>query len=79
MRGETPGTLWVVVKMMTLFLGTVSITCHVIIGIQKGDRHFDNHPCRSFCRSNLLVVYRGHIIAKKMDTSIFWAFKNLGG
>ena len=28
------------------FLGTLNISCRVIIGIQKKDHDFDNHPYR---------------------------------
>ena len=28
------------------FLGTLNIRCRIIIGIQKGDHSFDNHPDR---------------------------------
>ena len=27
------------------FLGNLNIRCRIIIGIQKRDHHFDNHPC----------------------------------
>ena len=26
------------------FLGTLNIRCRIIMGIQKGDHNFDNHP-----------------------------------
>ena len=37
--------IWVVVKIMTPFLGTLNIRCRIIIGNQKGTIiNFDNHP-----------------------------------
>ena len=30
---------------MVPFLGTLNIRCRSIIGIQKRDHNFDNHPC----------------------------------
>ena len=32
------------------FLGTLSIRCRTIIGTQKGDHNFDNHPYRDYTR-----------------------------
>ena len=34
------------------FLGTLNIRCRIIIGIQKRDHNFDNHPCVLISRNN---------------------------
>ena len=36
--------IWVAVKKMIPFWGTLNTRCRIIIGIQIRDRNFDNHP-----------------------------------
>ena len=36
--------IWVVVKIMVPFWGTLNIRGRIIIGIQKRDHNCDNHP-----------------------------------
>ena len=38
--------IWVAVKIMAPFLGTLNIRCRIMIGIQIRDHNFDNHPYR---------------------------------
>ena len=42
---QTLKTMWVVVKIMVPFLGTLNIRCRIIIGTPKRGHNFDNHPC----------------------------------
>ena len=37
--------MWVVVKIMVPFLGALNVRCRIVIGTQKRDHNFDNHPC----------------------------------
>ena len=43
--GTLGRSMWVVVKIMVPFFGTLNIRCCNKIGIQKMDHNFDNHPC----------------------------------
>ena len=41
---DSTGMIWVVVKIMVPLLGTLNIRCRIIMGTQKRDHNFDNHP-----------------------------------
>ena len=41
---RTLGSIWLVVKIMLPFWGTLNIRCRIILGIQKRDHNFDNDP-----------------------------------
>ena len=41
---ETPISIWVVVKIMVPFLGTLNTRCRILLRTQKRDHNFDNHP-----------------------------------